>query len=80
MLNEVSYYNHQGTYTFLQDDYNYIGIITLSKAVISITQGKYLLNHAIITSYDTYTTSNQFVDGKFIFTLEDGEVIIIKSK
>lgn len=80
MLNEVSYYHHKGTYTFLQDDYNYIGIITLSKAVISITQGKYLLNHAIITSYDTYTTSNQFVDGKFIFTLEDGEVIIIKSK
>ena len=79
-LNEISYFNQPETYTLSQDEYNYIGIITLTKAVISITNGKYLLNHASITSYDTYTTSNQFVDGKFTFTLHSGEVIVIKSK
>lgn len=79
-LNEISYFNQVGTYTFSQDEYNYIGIITLTKAVISIKRGKYLLNHASITNYDTYTTSNQFENGEFTFSLHSGEVIVIKSK
>lgn len=78
--NCISYYYKKGIYTLPEDDYKYVGIITLSKAVITINKAKYKLNHASINKLDTYTTSNSFLDGVFQFMLEDGEVIVIRSK
>lgn len=78
--NYISYYYKKGEYQIKQDDYQYVSIITLNKATISITKGKYLLKHAYITKLDTYTTSNRFMDQEFNFTLEDGDIIVIRSK
>lgn len=78
--NYISYYYQKKSYTLKKEDYSYVSIITLNKATVSITKAKYLLKHALITRLDTYTTSNQFVDDEFKFNLEDGEVIVIRSK
>ena len=64
---------------FSKDEFNYISIITLDQATISIIKGEYLLDKTTITKNDTYTTSNTFVDEEFSIELFSGEIFIIKS-
>lgn len=77
--NEIIYLSTKGSYTFSKDEFNYISIITLDQATISITKGEYLLDKTTITKNDTYTTSNTFVDEEFSIELFSGEIFIIKS-
>ena len=79
-LNEIKYYSDINKYHVSQDDYKYISLITLDHALISITKGRYLLSNTLITSTDTYTTSNEYVDGSFCFDLLEGELLVIRSK
>lgn len=77
--NEIIYLSTKGNYTFSKDEFNYISIITLDQATISIIKGEYLLDKTTITKNDTYTTSNTFVDEEFSIELFSGEIFIIKS-
>ena len=78
--NEIKYINQPGLYDINRTKYNYVGIITLDEAEISIEVAEYTLPKVTITKNDTYTTSNKFKDDHFIFNLYQGEVILIKSK
>ncbi len=77
--NEIIYLSTKGNCTFSKDEFNYISIITLDQATISIIKGEYLLDKTTITKNDTYTTSNTFVDEEFSIELFSGEIFIIKS-
>lgn len=77
--NEIIYLSTKGNYTFSKDEFNYISIITLDQATISIIKGEYLLDKTTITKNDTYTTSNTFVDEEFSIELFSGGIFIIKS-
>ena len=79
-LNEIRYISKQGFYEINQDEYKYVSLLTLDSFRISITSAKYLLDNIIVSSNDTYTTSNEYMNGKFIFSLHDGELILIRSK
>lgn len=78
--NEITYIDKPGKYEISSDQFDYVGIITLDKAEISIEVGEYILPKVMITRNDTYTTSNKFLDHKFNFTLYSGNIILIKSK
>lgn len=78
--NEISYIDKKGEYEIKSDGYSYIGLITYTSATISIEEAKYKLDKTYITNKDTFTTSNQFYNDIFKFTLYDGNVILIKSK
>lgn len=78
--NEISYIDKKGEYEIKSDGYSYIGLITYTSATISIEEAKYKLDKTYITNKDTFTTSNQFSNDTFKFTLYDGNVILIKSK
>lgn len=79
-LNDIRYYSKEKVYTLDKDDYRYVSLITLNNATIKISQGLYLLDKVTITSNDTYTSSNEFIDGKFIFELYRGDLLVIRSK
>ena len=79
-LNEIRYISKQGLYEIDQDEYKYVSLLTLDSFRISITSAKYLLDNIVVSSNDTYTTSNEYINGKFIFSLHDGELILIRSK
>ena len=79
-LNEIRYISKQGLYEIDQDEYKYVSLLTFDSFRISITSAKYLLDNIIVSSKDTYTTSNEYINGKFIFSLHDGELILIRSK
>ena len=79
-LNEIRYLHKQGLYEIDQDEYKYVSLLTLDSFKITIKCAKYLVENVLVTNNDTYTTSNEYVDGKFIFELYNGELILIRSK
>ena len=78
--NEIRYISKKGKYLIKQDDYDYISLLTLDKAIVKINKAKYLLEETKIDKNDTYTTSNQFINEEFEFELMSGELILIRSK
>lgn len=78
--NIISYIDEIGKHSFEYHGFDYIGLLPFHEAVISIDHGKYTIPKTLITTTDTYTTSNQFIDNVFSFTLFDGAVLLIISK
>ncbi len=79
LQNEIRYLSKPGVYSFNKEKYNYVSILTLHEAKITITKAEYCLENTKITINDTFTTSNSFKDDKFEMELFSGEIILIRS-
>lgn len=77
--NEISYLE-KGRFAIKKAPYKYISFIVVKDSIVSLKGFKYPLETKKITRLDTYTTSNEIIDPEAIIKVDDGALILIKTK